>query len=1844
MEDFSSQKLTGLSSEQISVYFLQKSVECANGFWNLVLHASSMQPLLCDPPNTPQAKCRVASSAFLSVIKSTELLKDSGGALQSFLSENVMKSYLRLALVFFGDEICKGANDTDEEMCNLSSDVKSVAAACLKCMDSGDNFDKLVSDFTEGAIYILSILTNAIEMNRNQNNCPLKENFIANFIRFATTYVGALSSMSRKHSNKKKLYTSFCTRLLEPCIEALHHCESTNLKSRQFCRTTSVLDDLTRVLEVLVENILFSEDKNVEDLATSGALFENFAIELMPSSANTSTSRKDFTASYHGTFFEALGVAVLKMSSVKGTNNFETQDNVCYSFGIAKLLKVYSTCSNRILLLSLVAEQSIDDRNIEGGNGGRQTSSLLERRKHAMRILQISLSMMAIIDTACQKQLLSGLLHSTGDDCANQLGLTGAVRCLVSCVETQKQLLQTLSTSLDETGGSSILATHDALQAIAKRLHLFSTRCLAGSTNPFQAFLSADKLQLYTKAISESDSTIQNEIQDLLLQGRSFELDCMKALVGIDHRVVTEISLDFSKKSGSNQQSSESPRPSSVLKAIAFTAERTHTDSASCSQLFISKELLFLCTITLFDDLRRMDDFVSEVRVACQAEQSGESALVTLLSGDKVQRRLSKSFASLPISQSELVWGALSQTPTQTPTSGAPSSSSRSMDKECQNVILRALIHATTVTSSSSVPSRRDEGVMSLEESYLSCDDILHLGAIISLSAPLPMTIVNAMTSLLREAAVILEELEAKGDSGINSTTNNAYVFNTVSLLLQLGSAAIVLHRNKQNSGSSDATASKDMWCEFRETVGRIGVMKCIQKPRPGPIDSTIKSDCLSAMAALLSLSAFVATCESLNVGDNRDVLSLTREVESVQACALTCELVDSCVSDMIVNSAETASLSCGSTISSSMIVKDVKGRNAKRTRKDMEIADPSISLPSTAAIDSLLMITRSVSTWCHLSISSEIICKLTTTSLRELSKCHLSGQSVLADYQLSLRHSCLCRLMQTASVLDCPILVNGFLAAVEQVLLECDTLLKVQRGDAISIIGGSHASFTALSFIIDSSGNTNSGLPLGLLLNASASALGKTRLSKPPVIALIAQHASSILSKLLLDLRGCVTSTDKSSKLKAVDKRAATGVISEETERALAATSSILLLCLRNVPSKKSVAVFANATTMALKKSGKSPLGDEDLETDIWDEVSMQLQNILPSLLGSFGVLMHATARPSISALAPLVLDFLLQRSIEDMNSSSDEVDRTHVRVAGSTGANRSTGVLHALSCAITRVFDDRERSTSDLKTSVELYRRVTSYYCALPSDLTCALDTTSAIKEITEKLVRKLMPYLQTAEITSQKASLLYDSSCFITADSLRLYAKFFEDETGPDGADRFLSSFSPPALPEILDGNQLYVELDGWFLLTGTTLLLQRRSGNLLSVKGSLVLIERIKAAMLSAASAASLNKDCSGSATDCTLMSLTVCLQGLVSSVPHTVSSEVGKMLVSLAHKCACQSHGTSDSAHPQTQSISYAALSRFVVLGVDSLLSTIGQSSGDGKSDSSLSSAIAVLENVAVSCTSSTHLLSNPSVALSVVSSLKRGITTIQQQQHKRGRRRLSRTDTIGMGDSHEQGEAENGNDESNSSQGKEHHLSVWASSCLSILSKIVARLVRGNGGIKCASDTVTSRDNSDRPRVEVSAHALSVLEQLFACDSVGGSSLPLLGNSIGSLGALLTTAIRVILSASESLSDDKRRSGVMSLNIANALRVAGRTLTAASSSRELNRHSHVLAASIVDLLAQRPLGSNTKELLLPGLFALFDRCKQRQRLQMFATVNAQTRAVLSDLHGTYLRDYKFTGQ
>jgi Urb2/Npa2 family len=1837
MENASARKLTGLSSEQMNIFCLKKSVECATGFWNQMQRGEASLKLSTAESIALRDKCSFATSTFQNVLNSIDQQKDNETALPTFLSENIMTLYLRLALVFCANETNEnGADNPHNE--KLTADILSVAAACLKCIDSGDNFEKLVADFTDGAAFIFGILTKALGIiSKSLSNIG----YLLNIIRFGSMYINTLSSMSRKYSNRKKLYTTFCTRLLGQCLKVFEVIESSRQRRKLPIKTLPVLDDFILVLETLIEHSLFFEDKNIEDLAASAAAIEDFSRDapiLEGSSGAFYRSSSTFKASYHGGFFDALGATCLEVASIEKTVSKEESGCTGYPHGIAKLLQVYTKCSYRILAASILIEQNYDFRSSEAGpgSGGKPPSTLHERRKHSMRVLLISLALVAVVDTVYHKHLISIFgndLEGTGSVTVRDEEIIRSVRSLISCLETHKEVLKRLSSSMDETGGSSILATHDSLQGIAQRLHSLCNRSLTGASSPLLSFLNPAMLNsLFT--IAENRGVVSEILPPIMLEARSVELDCVEILASIDHRVITETASKSTTKSA-RSRTSDSQLPSLVLQAIssAGASSSFSFENLTGQRLLKSKEQLLLSVITLYDDLRRMDNFVSEVRSVCHGDVSVCTSLFKLLGSQRVQQRLSQAFAALPVSQSELVWGALSKH-TSTDGSCAPSSLT---DKKCQSLILRALVQATT--QSSSAPTRHVVSTSPFDDTPQSCDEILQLSAQISLTTALPQGIIESMSTLFRESIATLHllEVEMEVESEKKGTTDRAddnyaeYLFNIMSLLLQLGAAGIVLHRDKSTINSIGESIKEDSWLIFRRNAGASLGLRSVQMPM-GSKGSGCELGCVSSAAVLLSLSAFIATCESLKLTVSESQVESDKNegsLEMVTSAIITGAEVDSHVVDMIAASSG----------SSSSNIVEGSGSAAKRKRA----VDAIDSLPSITPTDFLLLLARSVSVWRHLAIESSTVCALTVAHFKELSRSYDDPKP--HQHGLLLKHACLCRLMQLVTVLDCPILVSGILLAVQHVVEDSHNELAGQAVEPpAQRTRGKGAKFViqpinpvprfSMSLLLNvSNGSLAPGVcvpvPVGDLLSAAAASVGPGSARCQHITACIAHHAAAVISKVL----GSASNSNPSNEILSWSAFAASsniGMISSSDEKhvALAATSSVLLLCLQNHPNSSN------------KRADSYSAGDLAVaEKERWSAVESQLKDILRPLLSSLRSFNDSPAHSHLQALAPVLLDYLLQSALD--------ADR-FVSITGSKEQSVHT-VVHDVCAEITSVLGAKSPSPSEsaLRILVEIHRRVCSFYCSLPSEISSASSETAAeVREVAQTLLLTVIPKLQSI-VQSSSETVFFDVCCFLAADSLRLYAKYSEDdkESGSESnSDEFLASVSVPALPSLING--MPIELNGWFLLTGTILLLQRRAGNLLSVRGSLFLIERIRQAVLLAATLPTALHGSSSTDED-TLTSLSICLQGLITSVPHALRGEVGKMLVILSQKCA-SSIGVVDTAASNDDtsvSVSCAVLSRYVVMGVDSLLTHGGHHTGDddSESNSSLISARAVLESVAVSCTSSAQMLRQPEVVLSLISALRKGITTIQQQQ-QRGRRKVRRTGV--RGEQQEGITPDNDPQEERTNKGREHTLSVWASCCFSILSKIVPRLLKGNGGIKGTESLDTESNGlSDRARVQISAHALNVLEQLFCCDSVGGSSLPLLGNSIGTLGALLTTSMRVILSASEATVDDKERVGPMdAVNITNALRVAGRALTAASSSKELNRHAHILSASVVDMLAQRPLTPSTRELLLPGLFALFDRCKQKQRLQMFATVSAPTRAVLSDLHGTYLRDFKFTGQ
>ena len=1835
-------KLAGLSSEQMSIFSLKKSVECAAGFWNEMLvdgGSSDSSSLLTE-------KCVVATATFCSVIQSTEQLKDSTSALQTFLSEDVMIAYLRLALLTCGNQILSGIVD-DSGMDQLSVDILLVVTASLKCMDSGDNIDKLTNDFTEGAIYIINISIVALKLLSTSK--PTNGIFLVNYIRLTSIYIKALATMSRKFSNRKKLYVTFCSRLLGPCIKLFQSLENTILPHAISSSYTSSFNDLTHILETLIENSLFFEEKNIEDLAISGSSIENFKVRTAISDVSTVTKDSaTFKGSYHGVLFDALTATCSEVLDKKNMKSSEGPDCYGYPFGVARLLHIYGRCSYKILSSSLVVDHNHDSRNAEVG---KSPSSLQERRKHTIRLLQTALSLLSVVDTAFERQLVTFLCddQQEGKNQDTGLVLLGYIRCLVACIRTQREILLSLSMSMDETGGSSILATHDNLQSIAKRLHSLSNRSLKGASLPLSVFLSPDLIEKYSTLLSNSSDMYQRTISNLCLEARSVELDCVRTLVGIDHRVIIE---STSKKPVAKQ--ADARLPSLVLQAIAYSSDTRNavtvdvTQHQSTSQLLDSKEQLIISVINLYDDLRRMDDFVSEVRGVCRGEPSALSSLFTLLSSQRVQERLSKAFASLPVSQSELVWSALTRhtaaaaVTDEEPSSTSSLTSTKRSDKRCESMILRALVQASAL-SSMAASTRRQVDTSSSDDVLQSCDDILQLGAVISLSTALPDTIVQSMSTLFLDTLASLEDIEKETETGTHVTNGwsrepSAFVFNMTSMLLQYGSVAISLHKPTSTVKSSAESSQEDAWLPFRQCAGAISALKILQ--RPGWQRYCDAEECVAATAALLSLSAFVATCSSLQLSvpvkslailttnsssnGKMDVDGEQDEGDATTQPSLTCKEVDAFVLEMITTSS--AAIDHHSSMNSLALsgAPSSSETGSKRKRKELEVPDTRPRpLPSPlAAVDLLLIITRTVSVWQHLNPAPDMICALTISHLNDVTR-HYSDPNNSKGRGLFQKHACLCRLIQLVAVLECPVLVTGFLMAVEHVIVECSASLSSQLLTSNSKTRSKTAktaqplSIAAMSLLSQGLHNTllshGTGLPVDDLLAASAASLVVSKHHYNSCISAdIALRSITVISRLLIDLNRSV-SNDILSWEDAANSMG-TDSSADDKHSAFAAAVNVLQHCLRCRPAATKPSDTASDSIVT--KPNKP---------DSWHIVELQLQCSFVPLLTALTTENSPAAGAGVRNLIPLILDYLLSSSTLLSSNGGDTRNKFGILT-----------VLSAVIKSITNVLKAARQSNSTLRSFVEIFRHVSSFYSSLPVETPLITETGAAVKAAVMTLLSALQPHLQHDASAAHGLDNYFDPCCFLATDCLRLHAKCSEAEE-EDQAENASASIlvNVPYLHGFQSTGQLALEFDGWFLLTGTILMLQRRSGKLLSVRTATLLIERISQALLLSAAS---HSRCPSSThvREESLVCVSVCLKGLITSVPHILAGEVGKMFMQLAQHCAVSTDGVADI----TASRSSTSLSQYVVIGVDNLLGSGGQNSSDADSDGNgtLASARAVLESVALSCTSNSQMLTQPELVLALISALRRGITTIQQQQqrsHKRasksGKKPQELLEVI---------LAPIQQDE-DSFKGKDHTLTRWASCCLSVLSKIAPRLVRGGGGIKGSNVTVFS----DKERVDISAHALSVLEQLFACDSVGGSNLPLLGYSIGTLGALLSCTIRVILASSEQFGNETRKMSTSeALSITNALRVAGRTLTAAATSRELTRHAHILAASLTDLIAQRPLSTNAKELLLPGLFALFDRCKQKQRLQMFATVNVQTRAVLSDLHGTYLRDFKFTGK
>jgi hypothetical protein len=923
----SGKRLTGLSSEQMNVYHLKKSVECSTTLWIKRDESSLENASMCI--DDVRRKFVDATVTFKNVIKSLEEQKDTN-MLQTILSEHVMSAYLRLALIFCSYELDqKSTESTDND--NLSSEMVFVIEACLRCMDLNNNSDKFVDDFTEGAIFVLGIVIKVFSKNINYKRMVDDKNiskFTINILKFSSMYVNTLASMSKKYSNRKKIYTTFCHNLLDPCLTVLQHLET--LQYIPFLATSyeTVIEEFVYALDMLMENSLFFDDKNVEDIATSfmttvDAYSDEISKKLEPSAeplprlllqsnflskindvpptkkatkqnkklkgtdaipgkdSVVSTKIDSFKTSYHGVLLDMITV-MCSMKIQRKDSISSSEGTIGCPYGIARLLKVYNKCSTR-LLNSQQQENSSEIRN-RGIAQNKPSLTLQDRRKHTIRVLQMALKLISAVGNAYQEKLkdylfkkdsvLDGKQHVIDE--MEQSLLIELANMLLASIRNRKQLLQYLSIAMDETGGSSMLATHDTLQPFAEQLHLICNCSLHGICSSFDDFL----LLGANEGTETRVAAYQGKMKFVLLEAITAELDCIRLIAGIDHRAITKINDEVAENYNSQPKNIQSNVPSLVLQAIAFTGDidmkRKKSGALTLESkeyerlrlLYKSKEELLLFVISLFDDLRRMDDFVSEVRSVCQGNALYVQSFISLLGSHSIQDRLARAFAAISAAQSESVWSSLVRAPV------SPSSSQTFVyfDRSCQRMIVRSLVQATTLNSAPSSGMNSFEGNLQLQVS-------------ISLSTPLPNDTVEAMSILFSECVTALQEIENASmnsirDVDMDNTSANSdesddtcsgvthdigtlllclslklivlsiyvyiyieisihvYIFYisiyficksiVVSMLLQLGSAGMVLSKKRKSSAPE---MTEDLWIKFRETANATRALISVQTP-----------------------------------------------------------------------------------------------------------------------------------------------------------------------------------------------------------------------------------------------------------------------------------------------------------------------------------------------------------------------------------------------------------------------------------------------------------------------------------------------------------------------------------------------------------------------------------------------------------------------------------------------------------------------------------------------------------------------------------------------------------------------------------------------------------------------------------------------------------------------------------------------------------------------------------------------------------------------------------------------------------------------------------------------------
>ena len=123
-----------------------------------------------------------------------------------------------------------------------------------------------------------------------------------------------------------------------------------------------------------------------------------------------------------------------------------------------------------------------------------------------------------------------------------------------------------------------------------------------------------------------------------------------------------------------------------------------------------------------------------------------------------------------------------------------------------------------------------------------------------------------------------------------------------------------------------------------------------------------------------------------------------------------------------------------------------------------------------------------------------------------------------------------------------------------------------------------------------------------------------------------------------------------------------------------------------------------------------------------------------------------------------------------------------------------------------------------------------------------------------------------------------------------------------------------------------------------------------------------------------------------------------------------------------------------------------------------------------------------------------------------------------------------------------------------------------------------------------------------------------------------------------------TTTATATTATATALGSSSLRSAEVTGVVTSCYRLLCRVLSSLSASKEASRHCPLIAAAFMDTVARLGVSRLFKDTVFPGVFALLDKCQLKQKNQMYAVLDARSRALMTDVHQEFMRTYKFQGK